>query len=268
MQRMGALRVRTHGPDDGRRVIAIHGGPAGAGSAYHLARGLAASFRVEEPWQRGSGDRPLTVATHVEDLHRIVESSSEKPALVGESWGAMLALAYSAAHPQSAGPLVLVGCGTFDPGARAQLQATLSERTDDELKRKLDAEPDPARRFALMRRIYVYEPVELEPDPDAPEPFDLRAHEETWSDMLRRQEDGTYPAAFAAIASPVLMLHGDYDPHPGQMIRDGLLPFLPQLEYVELERCGHSPWEERYAREEFFTTMIGWLNVRAGNIGP
>jgi len=41
---------------------------------------------------------------------------------------------------------------------------------------------------------------------------------------VQLQEAGVYPAAFAAITSPVLMLHSTYDPHPGQMIRASLAP--------------------------------------------
>jgi hypothetical protein len=44
------------------------------------------------------------------------------------------------------------------------------------------------------------------------------------------------------------------------MIRDSLKPFLPQLEYMEFEKCGHHPAVERYAREAFFAAMRGWLH--------
>src|SRR5947209_12079030 len=231
MERAGALRLRTYGAS-GPMVIVLHGGPAAVGSAAPLARGLAASFRVLEPWQRGSGAEPLTVTRHVADLHALVASrcAGVRPALVGESWGAMLALAYAAAHPAGAGPLVLVGCGTFDPAARARLRATLEERMDDTLRQRLDRLPeecpDPRRqltqRHALTQSLYAYAPIAAEPEVAAGEPFDLRAHTETWEDMVRLQAAGVYPAAFAAITSLVLMLHGAYDPHPGSMIRTSL----------------------------------------------
>jgi pimeloyl-ACP methyl ester carboxylesterase len=124
-------------------VIAVHGGPAAVGEAAPIARGLAGSFRLLEPWQRGSGAEPLTVARHVADLDELVQSCGQgtRPALVGESWGAMLVLAYAAAHPPT-GPLVLVGCGTFDPAARARLQAILEERIDEGLRRRLAGLPE------------------------------------------------------------------------------------------------------------------------------
>jgi pimeloyl-ACP methyl ester carboxylesterase len=161
---------------------------------------LAEEFGAEAPLQRRSGGEPLTVARHVADLHALV---TEPPILVGHSWGAMLALCYAAEHPVER--LLLVGCGTFDPASRAEL----------------------VRR----REASGFEP------PD--EEYDERGHEETWSDMLHRQADGTYPAVFARIDAPVTMLHGELDEHPGPMIRDHLRQYMPQLEYVEVPGARH-----------------------------
>jgi pimeloyl-ACP methyl ester carboxylesterase len=98
--------------------------------------------------------------------------------------------------------------------------------------------------------------------PDAhPEPLvvDATGHAETWDDVLRRQAEGIDPQSFDAIPARVLMLHGQDDPHPGTMIRDSLVPYIPQLEYVEFPRCGHEPWRERHAREPFFATLRRFL---------
>ena len=271
MESLGPLRIRRYG-SSGPVVIVLHGGPAAIGSAGPVARGLADAFRVIEPWQRGSGQEPLSVARHVADLHEIVEScGAARPAIIGESWGAMLALAYAAAHPNRAGPLALVGCGTFDKAARARMRELIEERTTADLRQRMAdvdaAEPDPGermrRKHEVADSIYTFAAAAPEPDAGPAEPFDLKAHTETWNDMLREQEAGRYPAAFAAIRSPVLMLHGTYDPHPGPMIRAGLAPYLPELEYRELDRCGHSPWAERFAREEFFAVLREWLARQA-----
>jgi pimeloyl-ACP methyl ester carboxylesterase len=257
------VRLDRHG-DSGPRVLVLHGGPGAPGSAHGLTRGLAAGFRILEPWQRGSAEGGvLTVAQLVDDLHALVsaECPGERPALVGHSWGAMLALAAAAAHPDAYGSLVIVGCGTFDPAARAHFQATLAERGGEALAQGLAAladEPEADRRLAAAARLL--EPlygVDLEPEP--PGPVDARANAALWADMLAQQAAGVYPAAFAAIRAPVLMLHGEADPHPGAMIRDSLLPFLPQLEYRELPRCGHSPWREREARAAFVALLEAWL---------
>jgi pimeloyl-ACP methyl ester carboxylesterase len=221
--------------------------------------------------QRGSGAEPLTVACHIQDLHDLVEMrcGGTPPALVGASWGAMLALAFAAAYPRRAGPLVLIGCGTFDPAARQRFQSIVRARTDAALRQRLDRLADDVRdpdkqlrvRAQLLLPLYSYELVTTDLENEG---CDARAHRETWADMLRLQEEGVYPAAFAAIDTPVLMLHGTVDPHPGPMIRASLEPYLPQLEYREWERCGHYPWLEQAVREEFFAVLRTWLASHLG----
>jgi pimeloyl-ACP methyl ester carboxylesterase len=51
-----------------------------------------------------------------------------KPSIVGESWGAMLALAYASAYPETTAAIVLVGCGTFDKGVIVNSCGRKSER--------------------------------------------------------------------------------------------------------------------------------------------
>lgn len=221
------IEVRAYG-HAGPLVILLHGGPGAAGEMAPVARELARGRRVLEPLQRSSGAVPLTVALHVADLHEVVEChcGGAAPALVGYSWGAMLALCYAAEHPVER--LVLVGCGTFDPVARAEL---------------------------VRRRAAGGDAVDPVETGEADVPFDERGHHETWNDMLRLQADGTYPARFSRIRAPVTMIHGAEDPHPGRMIRDGLAPHVHDLGYVELPSCGHKPWVERHARAAFFAHL-------------
>jgi pimeloyl-ACP methyl ester carboxylesterase len=205
----------------------------------------------------------------VEDLHALVRNcGEERPALVGESWGAMLALAYAAAHPADAGRIVLVGCGTFDKASRERMHQIIAERTDPEMQRALaeldrleiDRDERLMQKFAILEQTYFVDPLEPEAESEELPLFDSQAHQETWQDMLRLQECGVYPAAFAAVTSPVLLLQGEEDPHPGEMIRDSLAPYVSGLEYHALKRCGHSPWRERTARNEFFEILKRWLS--------
>ena len=261
-------RIRFHG-ESGPMVIALHGGPGACGSALRLARGLSNDFRVLEPWQRTSGDVPLSVAVHVEDLYRLICSRcpAERPVLVGESWGAMLALAYAAEYSETINGIVLVGCGTFDQASREVIGKTRRERILDYIamhpEHKADLELDYGQQIMKWHGMTDgYEPVTYEEA--LSEPFDMQGHTETWEDMMRCQEENIYPHAFGSVKIPALMLHGMDDPHPGEMIRDNLRQFIPHLEYYELERCGHDPVVERYARSEFFVVLKDWLRERAG----
>ena len=259
------MQVREYGTS-GHSVVLLHGGPGAPGYMAPVARPLADSFRVLEPRQRGSGAEPLTVARHVADLHELLEQrcGDRRPALVGHSWGAMLALAYAAEHPDPALPLVLIGSGTFDLEARERMKAIREERMDDVSRRRAEelqeeiANPD--ERLAAMGNLMLpLDSYELIASETEFQKCDARANRETWDDMIRLQEAGVYPQAFQAIAAPVIMLHGCMDPHPGSMIRASLEPHLPQLEYREWQRCGHYPWLEKAAHEQFFVVLRKWL---------
>jgi pimeloyl-ACP methyl ester carboxylesterase len=261
---VASMHVREYGAA-GPCVIVLHGGPGAAGSMARVARELADMFRVVEPFQRESGGERLTVARHVADLHEVMSfyANDRPPALLGSSWGAMLALAYAAAaHPDATGPLVLVGCGTFDPVARAALQSTVAKRMDERIRVRLkeaehvDLDRRWKARAEAMAPVYS---IDLLNSPHDEETFDAQAHHETWDDMLRLQNEGVYPAAFAAIRVPLLMVHGDFDPHPGRLIFNGLQHHLPQIDYVELEQCGHYPWLEKAAAGPFFACVRAWL---------
>jgi pimeloyl-ACP methyl ester carboxylesterase len=258
------LKVRSYG-NAGPRVIVVHGGPGACGSMAPVARALADSFRVIEPFQSGLA---TTVADHVADLHQVVESCSDSvaPALVGHSWGAMLSLAYAAAHPEMVGAIVLICSGTFDLPSREMLSANMAKRMNSEMRRRFDLVDqltDPNERFralgSLTLELYSYDLASTDQEIDESEPG---SNSETWVDMVRMQGQGVYPAAFAAIKSPVLMLHGADDPHPGQMIHASLEPHIPQLEYREWQRCGHYPWLEKSTHDEFFSVLRTWLASR------
>lgn len=258
----------------GENVIVLHGGPAAAGSARGLAMGIAGLFHVYEPWQRGSGAEPLSVMRHVEDLYDLVSALDGKPALVGHSWGAMLALAYAAEHPETVGPVVLVGSGTFDVESRSRFREIVKDRRGEDFQAKVaravEGVTDPSERFLLEHSfdelVYAYAPVHNLPEAvETPPPFDAKAHQETWGDAIHLQEQGYHPQAFSKITSPVLMLHGAYDPHPGQMIYDNLKQHISHLEYMEWEECGHEPWVEKSVREDFFRFLILWLTENTGD---
>jgi pimeloyl-ACP methyl ester carboxylesterase len=181
----------------------------------------------------------------------------------------MLALAYAARHPTRVSAVVIVGCGTFDETARATMNSTIAGRMTDELRAQFDRLDhlglSPAERHwaqhLVMRPTEVFADLGVDNDDIVDEPFDLRAWDETWTDMVRLQKRGDYPREFIRITCPVLMLHGTYDPHPGDAIRDSLRGVIPHLEYRAWDRCGHEPWSERYVRDEFLNVLRGWLSL-------
>ncbi len=259
------IEVRTHG-QEGPLVAVLHGGPGAPGSCAGLARDMASFCRVLEPLQRRSGEVLLTVARHVEDLAGVLP---EPMALIGSSWGAMLALSFTTAHPELVRSLVLVGCGTYDPASRDAYHSVMNERLGPvgrerkaQLRRLMAEATDPHERNLILAEIgslneyaQAFDLVEQSGYDD----LDAAGHDETWSDVLRLQETGIEPAAFSTITRPVLMLHGDTDPHPGRATFETLRQFIPHIEYRELDQCGHEPWLERWGREPFFDAIREWI---------
>ena len=250
-------------------MVLLHGGPGAPGAVAPLARMLVDEFRVLEPLQRRSGTVPLTVEQHVADLADVAPTES---VLVGCSWGAMLALSYAAAHPDRVRGVVLVGCGTYDVESRAVYQARMrrslaADGTDEaeRLRREIEDATTDEERDVLMGRLgdlaeraQSHEPLDV---PDEVVRCDMQGQRETWDDVLRLQDEGREPLAFAAISAPVVMIHGADDPHPGRATHDVLSAFVPRLEYVELDRCGHQPWIERHARAEFLEVLRDHLRT-------
>lgn len=266
-------RIRFHG-DHGPLVITLHGGPGATGSAVRLAQGLSHDFRVIEPWQRLSGEIPLTVEVHIQDLRNLILSRciGEKPALVGSSWGAMLALAYAAEHSETISGVALVGCGTFDKASRKIIvqkrRLKIADYISKHPEHKADLQLDIGAQMMKWHGMTdAYEPLPIHDASLTPEPFDMQGHTETWQDMLRSQETGIYPQSFTSVKVPAIMLHGADDPHPGSMIRDTLKRYIPHLQYHEFPRCGHDPEIEKHAKNDFFAVLSSWLKAHSFGTG-
>src|SRR5678815_350038 len=110
-----ALYVRTIGR--GAPVIVLHGGPD-FDHGYLLPEldRWKDGFRLVYYDQRGRGKsaenvRPedVTLASDVEDLDRVRRHLGvEAPAILGHSWGALLALEYALRHPTHVSRLILM----------------------------------------------------------------------------------------------------------------------------------------------------------------
>lgn len=184
----------------------------------------------------------------------------------------MLGLSFAARFPERVSDLILVGCGTYDTATRALFKQTLDQRMGDEGRRRIHAlqdrlamESDKNRRDAILGELgAAYMQLESYDLLDAPPtgdelPADDAGHTETWNDALRLQQEWIEPAIFRKISARVLMIHGDIDPHPGAETHALLRRFIPHIEYIQLDRCGHEPWRERHAHSRFVELVRTWL---------
>lgn len=255
--------LRTYG-DAPFTAAVIHGGPGAPGSMAPVARELAASgLGVLEPLQAAD-----SLDGQVDELQAVLRAHSQPPiTLIGWSWGAMLSFITAARHPALARKLILVSSGVYDARYAPAIMETRMSRLNAEDRaaiegafQRLDDPGDPGRDAALAyigsTLKHKTDSFDLLADPDA----DVLAvqpeiHQKVWADASALRASGDLVALGRAIRCPVVALHGDYDPHPATGIREPLEGVLADFRIEILERCGHYPWQERYARDAFFARL-------------
>ena len=254
----------------------IHGGPGAPGSAAGLARGLAAATGsgVLEPFQS-----KRTIRALIEELYSQLAAASSGPVmLAGHSWGAWLASLFARKHPEKVRKLVLVGCAPLTDACVPKIAARRMARLGERERRRfaelpaLIASSECSGRDALVAelgalcdRSDAYAPVRSG-EPPCPPP-DGTLYQAVWSEAAELRRSGELLNLFAQLKVPVTVIHGDADPHPAvEGVREPLkslgLPFTFHL----LPRCGHTPWEEKFAREPFFRLLARELSGDGGQI--
>lgn len=267
MDKILPLTTREYGSSE-PFIFVLHGGPGAPGYMAPVCVRLGRDFRVIEPFQRASGDIKLTVEQHIDDLAKVIACyTKEKVAIVGHSWGGMIGLAFASKYPELVDRLVIIGCGTFDKSSRAVMEKTRNDRIDmktaERIKAVSEQYEDKDERLGALGAIYQQiDSYELIRSSAKKFRCDALGHEQSWTDMMRLQDEGVYPAEFAKIDSPVLMMHGGYDSHPGSMIAANLREHINQLKYVEFDNCGHYPWLEKASINQFYDSLRNWLTCK------
>ena len=246
-------------------IAVVHGGPGAPGQMAPVARELSRDHGVIEPLQTAA-----TLDGQVEELRDIIEKHGNPPiVLIGSSWGAMLSYIFAARHSALVKKLIMVGSAVFDDRYAAGIQKTRLDRLDAEAKHEVyslvkelneDAVEDKNKLLARLGELFTkadaYDPITL--DTEVLEiRFDI--HDGVWGDALKLRGSGEILRMGKKIKCPVVAIHGDYDPHPAEGVRDPLSKVLKDFRFILLPHCGHLPWIEREAREVFFELVRGEL---------
>jgi len=249
--------VRKYG-DAPFRVAVVHGGPGAPGHMAPVARRLAAKRGVLEPLQSA-----LDVDGMVEELRSALEEHADgSVTLIGSSWGAMLSFLVAGRHPEIVRQLILVGSGSFDARyGPLTLENRLKRLSADDRAEVLELMkvvegPDADRvsfsRFGeLLDSVDTYEAIEEKDDPDALEE-QPEVYRKVWPEVESIRSEGVFLDLASRIECPVIAIHGDYDSHPAEGVREPLERLVKDSRFVLLERCGHIPWKESHGREPFY----------------
>jgi pimeloyl-ACP methyl ester carboxylesterase len=250
------LRKYGHKPFN---VAVIHGGPGAPGEMSPVARELSLDIGILEPLQTAS-----SVEGQVEELKNVLEHYGNPPLiLLGFSWGAWLSYILTAYHPLLVKKLILISSGPFEEKYAVKIMETrLSRLSAYEKKEALsllsalnsnDINDNSFARFGeLMGKADSYDSLPqdsevLESGPDV--------YQQVWGQASKLRSSGELLQLGERIPCPVVAIHGDYDPHPSEGVKDPLSRVIKDFRFILLKQCGHHPWLERNAKNTFYEIL-------------
>jgi len=243
-------------------IAVIHGGPGAPGEMAPVARELSLDGGVLEPLQTES-----SLEGQVRELKITLEEEGDPPVtLIGFSWGAMLSFILAARYPGHVKKLILIGSGPFEKGYAADIMKTRLSRLSDtevsevnQLIQNLEsgASPDRNTSFArfgeLMMKADSFDPLPHENDILA---YKYETFQKVWIGAEELRSSGELLKLGSKIKSPVVAIHGDYDPHPIEGVKEPLFEVLDDFKSITIKNCGHKPWIERLARDAFYQILV------------
>lgn len=241
-------------------IALLHGGPGAAGEMKPVAEILSGKRGVLEFLQTAT-----SVDGQIEELKKQILSVTAEPLIiVGYSWGAWLATLLSARYPDRIKKLVLISSGAFDQKYNSDLLKVRLERLTDSERQEAEnilsnlntVEVNDAHfaRFGeLMTKADSYCLIDNKEDnviiPN------VEIYHKVWPEANELRRSGKLKEALSKIKCPITIIHGNYDPHP----LDGILKPLEELgknyNLMLLEKCGHTPWKEKYAKDKFYDCL-------------
>ncbi|QEE14317.1 alpha/beta fold hydrolase [Promethearchaeum syntrophicum] len=263
------VEFRTHGKPP-FQIVVLHGGPGAWGEMAPVAEYLSDTYGIIEPFfLEATLPEQLLELKQIIDIHNI-----EKVVLIGFSWGAWLRYLFAAKFPNLMKKLILVGSGPYKHQYYLELIDTRNNRMSQEQKEHyseiLNNLQDPnmtnndasiSQLGALCRKIDQYNDLEVEePFPTPHFDIDRTTHfQKAMNEVIRMRKSGDLLKEAEKIKCPVVAIHGDYDPHPVNGVKIPLEKKIVDFQFFLLEKCGHKPWTERYARLEFYKLINSLL---------
>jgi pimeloyl-ACP methyl ester carboxylesterase len=231
------------------------------GSIAPVARELSTLTGVLEPLQTAD-----SIGGQVAELSAVLKEHGQCPiTLVGWSHGATLGYILTARHPALVRKLILVGAPAFEEKYAANifndrlLRLSEEERTEVFTLEKFiwgsveeDKRVSMKRLFQLFARADTYNPL---PHKDEVLEVQLDINESVGLEARKLLASGELLELGKKIHCPVIAIHGDYDNHLAEGVREPLSRVLKDFKFILLKKCGHEPWTERYARDEFFRIL-------------
>ncbi|MEA2015434.1 MAG: alpha/beta hydrolase [Actinomycetota bacterium] len=252
--------LRKYG-DSPFKIAVLHGGPGISGEMSPVAEELCSLHGVLEPLQKA-----VSLQGQVQELYDILEENSSRPiTIIGWSWGAILGFIYTAKYSAAVKKLILVSSGVFQKKYASKIEKTRMKRLDPEervkLKKTMKALYDPSfgNKDMIMLQLekLLYKTDFYNPTPFKSDVVEYRydVFRSVWKDMEKFRASGRLLKMGRNISCPVVAIHGDYDPHPYQGIKEPLRKVVSDFKFILLDNCGHKPWIEKDITGSFYSVV-------------
>jgi len=248
------------------KIAVIHGGPGAPGSMKDIAKELSNDYGIIEPHQTSD-----TIVGTLKEMKKTLKENADFPiTLIGWSWGAWLSCLFAWQNPEMINKLILVGSAPFEkeyvigitetrlkrlPEESKQEVLAIMEEFNDELFYKKN-EDEKKKLFAkfgsLMDESDTYDPIEKKSEPID---VDFNIFSSVWAAADELRYTGDLLKITRNIKCSVVVIHGDYDPHPYEGIDKPLKETLDNYKFYLLKNCGHTPWYEKQAKKEFYDIL-------------
>lgn len=259
---------------EGPPIVVLHGGPE-FDHTYLLPEldRLAESFRLVYYDQRGRGRSAGGVAaedvglrSEIEDVDRVRRHFGlESVAVLGHSWGGVLAMEYATRHPDRVSHLILLDTAPASAGDWQVLREEFGRRrpagdaeemqaiaaTDAYRRGDLDAEAAYIRiHFRMtLRRPDLLEALvaRLQANSTADGVLLARAIEHRLREETSQSADWDLFPALRELGVPTLLLHGEHDFIPVELAAR-IADAVPGARLTVLSGCGHFTYLEEPER--------------------
>jgi proline iminopeptidase len=288
--RVGGASLYAREIGRGQPIIVLHGGPDfDHGYLLPDLDRLADAFRLIYYDQRGRGrsaDQVLpdevTLTSDVDDIDRVRQHFRlQSSALLGHSWGTVLALEYALRHPERVSHLILMNPGPASASDYAVFRKAYVQKLGADLERQRDIRAGAPYKQGDPEAVAARYRLHFKPALKRPEDYE-KLMATMKAGFIRQGKEGIVKARavedrlmrdtwemdgydllpkLQTLSIPTLVLYGDHDFIPGEIAMH-IARAIPHAQLVTLKDCGHFAFLEcagdvRTAVNNFFRDTRG-----------
>lgn len=257
---------------EGQSILLLSGGPGiSSNQLSQISQQLGKNHKCLLFDQRGTGKsltNPMDSTTinlnqSMEDINLLLKKQNlKKIAIIGHSWGAMLAMSYAFRYPGNVSMLVLMGPGPLDLSGYELLRDNITSRASKEEKTFMNKVEDSMAHGTVSReslrtfhktflRLLFFDALKVDSLSELIRSTSNNAMQQLMLQDLNRIHYNIKPG-ISKIEIPILVICGRQDP-VGLFSTFTIRELNKKVKIAWIEKSGHFPWVEQ---PDFFYPVL------------